>query len=682
MTIRLSIRVYLFVVLILCFSSIGYAIDYGDKSALKTDVTITNVFTVAAISNSYAIDFVNATLSSYPRNDVRQLVSNIVTNPNIDITKEIYTNSDTLNFLYLKPLEADYTLSVNAKVSTVNMIDEIKMPVKFPVTNLDTSLYIYTKPTQIIDVNSDIKNLASELIGDKTDLYEIEYVFAEYVRKNIAYDLGTITSNADQKSSWVFANRVGVCDEITNLFISLNRAVGIPSRFVSGVSYTNLDSVFGTSWVSHAWAEIYYPGVGWVPYDVTYGQYGFIDAGHIKLSDSFDSTSLSVGYNYLGNNVKVIPGSFDVDVKVLDYAENAHARYTFDIASYVSNVGFGSYDLISVDVKNSMGYYQVADLYLAETTGMTIIEDSKETVLNKTLHRKQVLLKPYELKTIYWIIKIDDNLLSKYVYTLPILVYNTYNESEKTSIESKDTYPVIDYDYFKKIIDSKIDESKKAYSKNIHLECTANEDNIYLEDTAKISCILDNVGDKYFDEIIICTDNICSKRSLAVQKISLNYDKKFETTGLKNIPIKVYNDDITKASYVTINVLDKPQLSINELSYPATVFYGEPFDISFVLLKNSTSMPKNIRILLKSETTKVEWLFEELDSDKKFLVRQNGDSLRPNNNNYEMTIFYEDEKGNEYVFEDSFTLVSDANFFQKIFLYINLVFGSIENMFS
>ena len=65
------------------------------------------------------------------------------------------------------------------------------------------------------------------------------------MRKNVKYDITTSTEDVSQKSSWVLKNKIGVCDEITNLFISLNRASGIPARFVSGVvSYVDTTATF------------------------------------------------------------------------------------------------------------------------------------------------------------------------------------------------------------------------------------------------------------------------------------------------------------------------------------------------------------------------------------------------------------------------------------------------------
>lgn len=661
-----------FVVLTLSVS-IVYGVDYDDKNTIESLVTISNTFDIVPTSSSYNIKYINASMSSFPRSDSRQMVTGLTSDP-------AATFGDTADFIFNNPQKSGYSVSVQAKVITRNNLNEIEIPILFPLKDLDSSLYKYTQPTVIVDVTPEIRNLASELIGDKKDLYEIEYIFAEYVRKNIAYDMSTLTSSANQKSSWVLANRRGVCDEITNLFISLNRAAGIPAKFTSGIAYTNLDELFGESWVPHAWAEVYYPGVGWVPYDVTYGQYGFIDAGHIKLLDSDESSSSNIDYTYLGNNVKIVPGEIVDDVQVLNYGENVHGTYAFDAEAYSDEIGFGSYDLISVDVTNTHGYYMVADLYLADTQDVEIIESSKETLLNKTIHRKQVLLKPYDSTKVYWIIRINERLDRNYVYTFPMTVYNTYNDTSTTFITSRRDYKNFDYDYFVRFVDSSADKYSKSYSKNVFLECVPDRDSIYLEDSVNISCVLDNQGDKIFDEISICIDSECSDRSLVIQKLDLMYSKSFQSEGLKNIEIKAYNDEFLKVSYVTINVLDKPIVSINSLSYPEAVEYSEPFDISFTLSKDSKSAPKDMKVIVKSETANVEWSFPEFGEDKSFTLKSRGDALKPRDNNYKITAYYSDENGKVYFVEKDFVIVSKAKWYENILLYINLVGKSIEQV--
>ena len=67
----------------------------------------------------------------------------------------------------------------------------------------------------------------------------------------------------------------GDCNEHTYLFVALARAVGLPSRVVVGLAYSD-DAFF-----YHAWPEVWLEGQ-WVELDPTWGQWG-VDATHLAI---------------------------------------------------------------------------------------------------------------------------------------------------------------------------------------------------------------------------------------------------------------------------------------------------------------------------------------------------------------------------------------------------------------
>jgi hypothetical protein len=96
-----------------------------------------------------------------------------------------------------------------------------------------------------------------------------------YVRQRMAANASTALE--------VLNSRAGDCTEITLLFVSLCRAIGIPAREVGGVMYVDDERpIFG--W--HAWAEIH-DGGRWVSIDPTWDQV-YVDATHLKLADGTD----------------------------------------------------------------------------------------------------------------------------------------------------------------------------------------------------------------------------------------------------------------------------------------------------------------------------------------------------------------------------------------------------------
>ena len=75
--------------------------------------------------------------------------------------------------------------------------------------------------------------------------------------------LGATT--ADHTAADAFAQRRGVCQDHAQIFIACARRLGIPARYVSG----HLQRTDGQDdqEASHAWAEGYVAGLGWVGFD-------------------------------------------------------------------------------------------------------------------------------------------------------------------------------------------------------------------------------------------------------------------------------------------------------------------------------------------------------------------------------------------------------------------------------
>ena len=72
----------------------------------------------------------------------------------------------------------------------------------------------------------------------------------------------------------VLRTRTGDCNEHTQIFVALARAIGLPARIVAGLAY--VDGKF----YYHAWPEVLLGD--WVPVDPTFGQFP-ADAAHIRF---------------------------------------------------------------------------------------------------------------------------------------------------------------------------------------------------------------------------------------------------------------------------------------------------------------------------------------------------------------------------------------------------------------
>ncbi len=119
----------------------------------------------------------------------------------------------------------------------------------------------------------DLVKLAAQLIGKSTKPLEKAQALTGWVHKNFQYSLGSGGGTGAQ----ILAAKKGDCTEYSKGLITLMRAVGLPSRQLSGIV---LASDTPPSFAYHAWVEVWIDGQGWLPVDPTWGYFP-VDATHI-----------------------------------------------------------------------------------------------------------------------------------------------------------------------------------------------------------------------------------------------------------------------------------------------------------------------------------------------------------------------------------------------------------------
>jgi len=124
--------------------------------------------------------------------------------------------------------------------------------------------FIRKKPLQSLPQwptsNEDIARLALDAVGDLTSFVDVIASLFKLTRKIITPDRNLQTRLGALKA---FKERRGDCDEMTDLFVTFSRSLGIKSRRVTGYI------VDGDSVENHAWAEVHFPGEikSWLPVD-------------------------------------------------------------------------------------------------------------------------------------------------------------------------------------------------------------------------------------------------------------------------------------------------------------------------------------------------------------------------------------------------------------------------------
>lgn len=109
---------------------------------------------------------------------------------------------------------------------------------------------------------------------------------SDFIHQKFAYQKGATHVHSSVKDS--LSLRAGVCQDFAHLLLGVARMRGLPARYVSGylvtgaaVEGTRQEEVIGGQ-ASHAWAEIFIPGSGWIGFDPTLGKP--IQLRHIRVA--------------------------------------------------------------------------------------------------------------------------------------------------------------------------------------------------------------------------------------------------------------------------------------------------------------------------------------------------------------------------------------------------------------
>jgi len=632
--------------------------DLFDYHALDLKLLIRNDFEIIPTSPNYYLDYVSAELNWYPREDYRQIVDYITTEPRAGFNEET-----GFLFEWEKPLQTSFSILQESKLTTKNEFRRVSKKIVFPIRDLDPAYSKYLGSQEIIDINDDIRQVASGIVQGEDDLYRAVFKLAEWVEDNVNYNLSTLTAEATQKASWVLENKNGVCDELTSLFISLCRSLGIPARFVSGLSYSNLN-LQNNGWGPHGWAEVYFPGFGWVAFDVTYKELGFVDATHIKLKTSLDAKETSVDYATRGRNTDIRPGKLDFDINVIkqDYKVKPVVDLSAEVAE--QEVGFDSYNLLILGVKNPHSYYVTTTVSLANVRELEILDNTP----------KPVLLAPGEEKKLYWMLRVSPDLEPGFIYTFPLKLRTSNEEQAETSFRAAKDWKTYSEEYMKMLIISEQPE-EKPYSKKVLITCSPSKEKIYLNETVSTRCVLTNKGDFTLRKLEVCLDNQCVTTKVKGRgSVGFNYTKKFDTLGVKTLVFRVENELVEKSYYTIIEVQDKPLLEIINLSFPKSISYDELSEIKFFVKKKSNTKPRNVKISLKHKFIEEHWDVPSLDRDYQFTVLLRGEYLNLDKNDFKIIINYEDEQGREYKTQEEFSIsLNNPTLPQRIMIWLNIL---------
>ncbi len=123
-------------------------------------------------------------------------------------------------------------------------------------------------------VDQRVRTLAQDLTRNARTDYDRTMAIRNWLHKDggFRYRLATEgTGQGDPLVDFLFNGKTGFCEQFASSMAAMLRAVNVPSRvavgFTSGYANGNYQSI--TTNDAHAWVEVFFNGLGWVPFDPT-----------------------------------------------------------------------------------------------------------------------------------------------------------------------------------------------------------------------------------------------------------------------------------------------------------------------------------------------------------------------------------------------------------------------------
>ena len=104
--------------------------------------------------------------------------------------------------------------------------------------------------------------------------YEAAITLQDWFRSEFDYSLEVQAGHSNSAIEGFLRDRVGYCEQFAGTYAAMMRTLGIPARVAVGFTPGNFNgerySVLGKN--AHAWPEVWFDELGWVPFEPTPGR--------------------------------------------------------------------------------------------------------------------------------------------------------------------------------------------------------------------------------------------------------------------------------------------------------------------------------------------------------------------------------------------------------------------------
>jgi len=672
---------YTIAIIFLLLINVSFALDddwFIKATDAKLEFNMNIPYEITKTSNDYSITGFTINVSGLPDNYVAKSNEDIQ-EQNIIISLDTNNIKTDLKNTNTRQYEYNIKSTITNKIQNNKISQKIDYP--YSLHDIQGKEY-YLKATEYIDSdNKEIKDFVNSL-EFTDDAFTNINILAYWINNNIEYNLNTMTEDAQQKASWTLENKQAACDEITNLFIASLRAMNIPAKAISGIAYTNIHDDF----LPHAWSSVYIDNQ-WIEFDVTYGEYGYIDPGHIKLIEGNKIDKEFINYEWTAKDIDIVPKETNYDINIVEstipkttssYSDRININgvmITKDIK--YTELDIGSYNVIELEFENKNNAYTVINMDVI-TPNETKIVSGKQNL---------IVLKPNERLERNIIIKYPDDLYSTYLYTFPLdldFKSNNYNNKfeENISVSANfDKKSLIDIqEYLRDSNGLEIIEGKYIVSSsfidseyNIENECELEKQS---NKNYKLNCyMLNGIKNTNLD---ICLDNKCiSKYTDKGQLIDYSFDIEYDEDKIYELDIKDNDVNIVCKNYAIrkelTQIKDQENIELKDLNNQAILnIVLQPIEQQDLIANNNC---ETIDILLETNYSIMIKVNDKGHDEKADIVNtlnlDISSIIDKEENNINILLYDHDELIDEQEITIKYT---NLGFFDKIKLFFRRLF--------
>jgi transglutaminase-like putative cysteine protease len=167
-----------------------------------------------------------------------------------------------------------------------------------------------------VSLTPEAGQLALDVAAGRTDVWQVALAVMQHIHAEFVY-LPAVT-HVHTTMPEALRLRRGVCQDFAHVMTGLCRALGIPARYVSGYLYNGPADRLKGAQATHAWVEVFVPGIGWRGLDPTNAQQA--NSRYVKIASGRDYGDVSpLRGTYRGTAQRKL--SVEVLVTRLDPAE-------------------------------------------------------------------------------------------------------------------------------------------------------------------------------------------------------------------------------------------------------------------------------------------------------------------------------------------------------------------------